>query len=43
MTWLWFAPWKGALHDAALFNIHMAYWSNGVLEKRKPDTDLMQT
>jgi hypothetical protein len=22
-TWLWFAPWKGALHDSALLNILM--------------------
>jgi hypothetical protein len=41
-TWLWFAPWKGALHDPALLNILMEYWSNGVLEKRKPNTDLLQ-
>jgi hypothetical protein len=41
MTWLWFAPWKGALHDSALLNILMECWSNGVLEKRKPNTDLL--
>jgi len=31
-TWLWFASWKGALHDSALFNALMEYWSVGVLE-----------
>jgi hypothetical protein len=25
-TWLWFAPWKGALHDSALLNILMECW-----------------
>jgi hypothetical protein len=33
--------WKGALHDAALLNILLECWSNGVLEKRKPNTDLL--
>jgi len=28
-----------ALHNFALLNIIMDYWSNGVLEKRKPNTD----
>jgi len=27
-TWLWFAPWKGALYDSALLNILMEYWKN---------------
>jgi hypothetical protein len=38
---LWFAPWKGSLNDAALLNILMECWSDGVLEKRKPNTDLL--
>jgi hypothetical protein len=35
-------PLKGALHDSALLNIVMECWSNGVLEKRKPNPDLLQ-
>ena len=33
--------WKGALRDFALLNIFLEYWSNGVLEKRKPNSDLL--
>jgi hypothetical protein len=40
-NWLWFAPWKGALNDAALLDILIECWSDGVLEKRKPNTDLL--
>jgi len=34
-------PLEGALQDAALLNILMECWSNGVLEKRKPNTDIL--
>ena len=34
-------PWKRALRDFALLNIFLEYWSNGVLEKRKPNSDLL--
>jgi len=34
-------PLEGALQDAALLNIFMEYWSDGVLEKRKPHTDIL--
>jgi hypothetical protein len=34
-------PMEGALHDSALLKILMEYWSNGVLEKRKSNTDLL--
>jgi len=35
-------PWKAALPDPALHNILMECWSNGILEKRTANTDLLQ-
>ena len=40
-TRLWLASWKGTQYDSALLDILLECWSNGVLEKRKPNTDLL--